>query len=439
MSADSSAGRLTSGRQLRAPQPPMGWNSWDVYGASVTEAEVLRNADYMAANMKAHGWEYIVVDIQWSEPRAHSSTYRPFAPLEMDQFSRLLPAANRFPSAARGTGFRQLAADIHDRGLKLGIHAMRGIPRQAVHQNTALLGTDARARDIAANSICPWNTDMYGVNAHAPGAQEYYDSIFALYAEWGVDLVKVDDVLAPYATGEIELIRAAIEASGRDMVLSLSCGPVDISHAEHLTAHADMWRMTGDVWDTWDDLLAMFDFCATWSRRVSPGTWPDADMLPVGHLAVRSAEHGIGERWTRLSRDEQVSMMTLWCIFRSPLMVSCELPANDEWTLRLLTNDEVLDVARRSRHGRQLRRDGNLIVWQADGGPEDLGFLAVFNIGWSRATFTVPLALAGLPDAVTLRDLWSHEDLGSVTRSLVVEVPAHGARLLQVHGRVHSV
>ncbi len=432
MPADSRSRRRTSGRAVLAPLPPMGWNSWDVYGASVTEAEVLRNADYMAANLKQHGWEYVVVDIQWYEPAAYSSIYRPFVPLAMDRHSRLLPAENRFPSAGGGAGFGPLADAMHDLGLKLGIHAMRGIPRQAVHQNTAILGTSARARDIAANSICAWNTDMYGVNPHAPGAQEYYDSVFALYSSWGVDFVKVDDALTPYATAEIELIRAAIDASGRDIVLSLSCGPVDVRHADHLAAHADMWRMTGDLWDTWEDLLAMFDFCATWSPYVRAGSWPDADMLPVGQLAVRSAEHGIGERWTRLSRPEQVTMMTLWCIFRSPLMVSCDLPANDEWTLDLLTNNEVLDVARQSSHARQLRREGNLIVWQADGGAGGFGFLAVFNIGWSAAPFIVPLALAGLPDAVRLRDLWSHEDLGTVTRSFVVEVPAHGARLLQV-------
>ena len=148
--------------------PPLGWNSWDVYGASVREDEVLENAEYMAARLAPFGWEYIVVDIQWYEPGASSSAYRPFVPLEMDEVSRLVPAANRFPSAAGGGGFEHLARRIHALGLKFGIHVMRGVPRQAVHANTPILGTTAGARDIAqTNSICPWNTDMYGVN---PGA-----------------------------------------------------------------------------------------------------------------------------------------------------------------------------------------------------------------------------------------------------------------------------
>jgi alpha-galactosidase len=410
----------------------MGWNSWDVYGASVTEAEVLQNAAYMADFMRDHGWQYVVVDIQWYEPTATSSVYHPFVPLTMDDFSRLTPAVNRFPSATDGAGFGPLAARIHELGLKFGIHAMRGIPRQAVHQNTALVGTSLRARDIAASdSICPWNTDMYGVNSDAVGAQEYYNSVFALYASWGVDFVKMDDALMPYAQGEIELVRNAIDLCGRAIVLSLSCGPLDLSQGEHVRAHADMWRITGDFWDSWHDLVGMFDFCHAWSAHVGGGHWPDADMLPIGELALRSSEHGVGRRWTRLMPDEQVTMLTLWCMFRSPLMVGCNLPANDAWTLSLLTNDEVLEVHRSSRSGRQLFRRGNIIVWVADGHDRE-GYLAVFNVGFDSARVAVRLCDVEMPETVQLRDLWSHEDLGFVTRSFAVDVPSHGARLLKV-------
>jgi alpha-galactosidase len=411
----------------------MGWNSWDVYGASVTEAEVLENAAYLAAFMRDHGWQYVVVDIQWYEPTATSSIYHPFAALTMDDFSRLTPAVNRFPSAAGGQGFAPLGAQLHEMGLKFGIHAMRGIPRQAVHQNTPLMNTAARARDIAlSNSVCPWNTDMYGVNPEAPGAQEYYDSVFALYASWGVDFVKLDDALLPYADGEIELVRNAIAKCGRPIILSLSCGPLDISHAEHVRTHADMWRMTGDFWDSWHDLVGMFDFCHEWSAHVGVGRWPDADMLPVGELAVRSAEHGRGRRWTLLTQDEQVTMLTLWCIFRSPLMVGCNLPANDAWTLDLLTNDEVLAVHRSSHAGRQAFRRGNTVVWVAENIGRDTSYLAVFNIGFDEARVTIRLPDVGLPEDVELRDLWSHEELGAVVRSFAVDVPSHGARLLKV-------
>src|SRR5208282_163409 len=126
-----------------ASRPPMGWNSWDCYGASVREDEVKANAEYMAAHLKSFGWQYVVVDIQWYEPGANSSLYRKYVPLEMDAWSRLVPAANRFPSSASGRGFKPLADFVHGLKLKFGIHIMRGIPRQAAHAGTPVLGTTA--------------------------------------------------------------------------------------------------------------------------------------------------------------------------------------------------------------------------------------------------------------------------------------------------------
>ena len=163
-----------------AMTPPKGWNSWDAYGASVNEEEVLRNTRIMADKLQKYGWEYIVVDIQWYEPQANSSRYHDFYPLVMDQYSRLLPAENRFPSAQKNLGFKPLADEIHRLGLKFGIHIMRGIPREAVHKNMAIKGTKKTARDIALNNICPWNSDMYGVNVDLPEGQLYYDSLLEL-------------------------------------------------------------------------------------------------------------------------------------------------------------------------------------------------------------------------------------------------------------------
>src|SRR4051812_9395742 len=158
--------------QSVAPAPPMGWNSWDSYGTTVTEAQVKANADVMAATLKAHGWQYIVVDIQWYEPNARGHDYAPGAKLAMDNYGRLLPAVNRFPSAADGTGFKHLADYVHGKGLKFGIHIMRGIPRQAVEQNTAIEGTRYHAADITdKDNPCQWNPDMWGVDTTKPGSQ----------------------------------------------------------------------------------------------------------------------------------------------------------------------------------------------------------------------------------------------------------------------------
>jgi hypothetical protein len=410
----------------------MGWNSWVVYGASVTEEEVLGNAEYMATHLRQYGWEYVVVDIQWYEPGANSSIYRPFVPLEMDDYSRLMPAANRFPSAAGGAGFTLLAGRIHALGLKFGIHIMRGIPRQAVHANTPILGTALRARDIAhPNSISTWNTDMYGVDPVKEGARRYYESLFELYASWGVDFVKVDDISSPYSLGEIELVRNAIDRCGRPIVLSLSPGPTPLAMAEHVKNNANMWRMTDDYWDRWEDLYNEFDRCHVWSEHVGPGHWPDADMLPLGHLAIRSLEHGVGDRWTRLSRDEQLTMMTLWCIFRSPLMVGCELRDNDQWTLSLLTNPEVLRVLKHSHSGRQLYRFGPHITWTAQD-EDGSHYLAVFNTGVTAVSMETSFAKLGLTGQQKVRDVWQQADLGEFENTLTVQVPPHGARLVKV-------
>ena len=427
-----------------AKTPPMGWNSWDCYGASVTEEELLRNAEYVAKYLKPYGWEYIVCDIQWYEPGACSSDYRDFVPLEMDEYSRLIPAANRFPSSAGGKGFAPIAQKIHQMGLKFGIHIMRGIPRQAVHAGTPIKGTDVTARQIAQRfSLCAWNTDMYGVNPNARGAQEYYDSLFELYASWGVDFVKVDDICVtafnPHnlysGKEEIEMIHYAVQRCGRPIVLSLSPGPADIAQREHLAKYANMWRVTNDFWDRWSELFAMFERCHVWSGEVKEGCWPDCDMLPVGHINIRGCEHGcIGDRYTRFTKDEQKTMMTLWCIFRSPLMVGAQLWDNDPFTLSLLTNGEVLRMLTHGSGARQVMRTGQYqqyIVWKSydqDGGV----YVALFNGHSVDKDLAVSLRALELEGEWHVRDLWEHRDMGTESESIHSVVPSHGVYLVKL-------
>jgi hypothetical protein len=419
-----------------APTPPLGWNSWDCYGAAVTEEEIRGNAEYMASHLKEYGWNYITVDIQWYEPLAVSSQYRPFVPLIMDEYSRLMPAENRFPSAAGGRGFKPLADYVHSLGLKFGIHIMRGVPRQAVHAGTALLGSKSTAREIAhTNSICPWNTDMYGVDHNKEGAQAYYDSLFDLYASWGVDLVKVDDIAASrlYDTHqpEIEMISKAIKRAGRPMVLSLSPGPAPVEYAEFFAEQANMWRVTDDFWDQWPLLRDMFERCRTWQGIPKEGCWPDCDMLPLGHIGIRSVDGDGADRWTRFTKDEQLTMMSLWSIFRSPLIFGGELRDNDDWTLSLLTNREVLRMHRESYGAKELLRQGDLIVWtaaHADGST----YAAVFNVGEQQMLpVELNLELVGSSTSVVKQgtELWSGQAAVVDGNTLRTDVPSHGVRL----------
>ena len=422
-----------------AMTPPMGWNSWDCYGPAVNEKQLLGNAAYMAEHLKDFGWQYVVCDIQWSEPHAGETgwDYVPFAPLCLDEYGRQIPAENRFPSAAGGQGFRPIADKIHKMGLKFGIHIMRGVPRLAVHRRLPVLGTEVTCNEIALpDSVCKWNTDMYGVDARKEGAQAYYDSIFALYAQWGVDFVKVDDICNtnlyennPYsAEKEIEMIRLAMDRCGRPMVLSLSPGPAVIEKAWHLRKHANMWRITDDFWDDWKLLYAMFERCEVWQRQVSPGCWPDCDMLPLGKIRITADGAG---HMTHFTRDEQVTMMTLWSIFRSPLIMGGEMRDNDEWTLGLMTNREVLRLNSHSYGAEQVRRTPEEAVWKSfdeDGSV----YAALFNLSEEERVVSVQADELENSEDWVIRDLWKQRDLGVMTGKLDCKLPPHGAVLYRL-------
>jgi hypothetical protein len=442
--------------------PPMGWNSWDCYGAGVWEPDVLANADYMEKNLKSHGWNLITIDIQWYEPLAHTTEYRRGAVLEMDANGRLLPAPNRFPMTKETRSFKPIADYLHAKGLNFGIHLIRGIPRQAVDKNVPILGTSVRAADIAdKKSVCFWNGDMYGVDMTKSGAQEYYDSVFTLMASWDLDFVKVDDLSFPYDKPEIEAIHKAIDKTGRPIVFSTSPGDTPVSQGKHVQMNANMWRISGDFWDNWRALYAQFARLDSWTPFRGPGHWPDADMLPLGNIRAWQ-ETGA---WTHFTRDEQITLMTLWSIARSPLIMGGNMPKNDEFTLSLMTNDEVIAVNQRSTNNRQLFAINNNthFAWVADVPGSKDKYVAIFNAspapvgGQGRgrsgpgsasvaqpapapvdpaamqpATISVTLADIGLTGPCKIRDLWGHKDLGAVDARFSATVNSHGAVLYRL-------
>ena len=406
----------------------MGWNSWDCYGAAVTEDIVRKNADFMAKHLKKYGWEYITVDIQWYEPDVKTHEYTPFAKLCIDEYSRVIPAENRFPSSAGGKGFAPLAEYVHSLGLKFGIHIMRGIPRQAVYERTKIKGTDKTAADIAkTDSICAWNTDMYGVDPAKPGAKEYYDSIFELYASWGVDFVKCDDIARELPKEESELIMLSnsLKGCGRDMVLSLSPGPALLEKAELYKQVSNMWRITDDFWDNWQLLYNMFERCEKWAPHNGAGHWADADMLPIGYIKQDYSP----DITTQFTKDEQVTMLTLWSIFRSPLIIGGEMTKFDDFTMSLLTNEGILKMHRNARHSHQVwRREMNgseIVLWTA-ADAEGCQYAALFNIGENAADISVPLTELEIYEAKDITELWSNEAFHA--DNISADLAPHSAR-----------
>jgi alpha-galactosidase len=405
----------------------MGWNSWDCFATTIREDEVRSVAKIMATQLLPHGYNIFTIDAQWYEPGANGYDYRKDAVLTMDEVGRLTPAVNRFPSAVNGAGFKALADYVHGIGLKFGIHILRGVPRRAAQENMPILGSRARAGEIADRlNVCAWNTDMYGIDMSKPGAQQYYDSLFRLYASWGVDFVKADDMSRPYFRNEPEIhaVRRAIDRCGRRMSLSLSPGETPLAAAADAARNANMWRISDDFWDTWPALLEQFARLKNWSPYARPGMWPDADMLPLGVLEL-------GRRKTRFTAEEQRTLMTLWCIARSPLIMGGDLRNLDDFTLSLLTNDEVLSVNQHGSRARELFRSDGLAAWSAES-PHRGIFVAVFNLRDAAATIPIKLARLGIGTAASVRDLWQRVDLPNARGEFSPRILAHGAGLYRL-------
>jgi alpha-galactosidase len=427
--------QATNGQKV-AETPPMGWNSWDGYGATIDEAQFRANAEWFAKHLKPYGWQYVTIDAEWfitnpvPEGNAKTSQY------VMDGYGRYLPATNRFPSAANGAGFKPLADYVHSLGLRFGLHILRGLPKRAVEKRLPIAGSSYYATEAADTSdTCPWNYDNYGLNSTQPAAQAYYDSIAQLYASWGVDLVKVDCISSrPYKGDEIQMLSLALAKTGRATVLSLSPGPAPIDKVDEMRRYAEMWRISDDIWDVWHSptdypqgVGDQFLRAAQWAALSGPGHWPDADMLPIGHLGPAP---GWGHaRDTRLTHDEQRTLITLWCILRSPLMVGGDLTAGDEWTTSLLTNPEVLALDQHSTGNHQLIATNKTSVWLARTALGSGYYVALFNLETAPATYKYGWSELGLKEKeYKLRDLWEHKDLGSAD-SVTVTVPPHGVAL----------
>jgi len=419
----------------------MGWNSWDNYGLDITEQEFKSQVDYVADHLKPLGYIYMVIDAGWYAPHLSAMKGDPFGydrqtryPTSVDSFGRWIPATNRFPSANDGS-FKSLAEYVHGKGLKFGLHIQRGIPWTAIEQNLPIKGTPYHARDIANPAdACSWWDATLGVDMSKPGAQEYYDSCYALYASWGVDLVKVDDMSRPYHADEITAVRLAIEKSGRPMVYSLSPGSTPIQARYHAQNNADMWRISDDFWDTWPQLKAQFGYASLWLRFSKEGHWPDLDMLPVGIVGMRDGNAGGGRR-SRFTPDELRTLMTLWCMFRSPLILGGDMTQLTQFESEIITNKTLIDIDQHSSGCREVSSDSKTIIYWSQQSAKGENYLAFFNISddSQRATYLLDKVAGVSPSDA--HDVWNNRTSAIVNQTIDTVIPAHGAALYVLHSR----
>jgi len=424
---------LQSGTMLR-PTPPMGWNSYDSYGASITESQMMAQAQAVRSTLQPFGWNMVVIDYRWYEPNQPT-----------DSNGRYLPAPSKYPSATGTNGFTSLADKVHQMGLGLGIHIMRGIPRVSVTANAPIANSTYHATDAAnQNDPCPWDTHMWGVNGSTAAGQAWYDSIFAQYAAWGIDFVKIDDMLnnstKVYHQAEADAIRKAADKTGRAFTLSFSPGPDDPSwlpaSVGNLNTNAEMWRIVDDFWDynAITDLPGVFRAAGTWQAAsgLVQGHWPDTDMLPLGYLGPADEWHANGE--TTFTHNEQVTIMSLWSILPSPLIFGGNPQSlttdttTGPWTTALLTNEEVLAVDQDSlgAHAKRIAQQGTTEVWARDlsGGRKAV---ALFNRGTADATVSATFSQLGVSGTPRVRDVWQRADVSGMTTGLSANVPYGGA------------
>lgn len=428
-----------------APTPPMGWNSWDAYGLTISETDYRANTEVLAT-IRQFGWTYSVIDMGWymTNPSGTTRLERDF---QIDGNGLLMPTPVRFPSAASGAGFKPLADWVHGLGLKFGFHIMRGIPRGAVERNTPIANSRFHAADAADTSdACGWDDGNWGVRDNAAG-QAYYDSMMQRYARWGVDFIKVDCIADhPYKISEIRQISRAIAKSGRAIILSLSPGPTHIEHAQEIGRYGQMWRISNDIWDEWhfaydpqtdgypSGIDTAFGNLAKWNRYARTGHWPDADMLAIG--ALRPSPGMGSPRDSLLTHAEEKTQFTLWAIGRSPLILGANLTLLDPFTRSLVTNRAVIAANQTTWESHPVQGlPGTLEhvrAWVGSSGRRNrpTHYVALFNLDDSSVDVSVEWHDLDVAAPRSAMDLWSGEKVP--TASLDVRLPAHGSAIYQL-------
>jgi alpha-galactosidase len=432
---------------IKAQTPPMGWNSWNSLDFRATEADIKNVADYMSENLLEYGWEYVVIDAGWYYPPEITCNDGKMdnIPQNIDEFGRLIPDVIKYPSSANNKGFKELADYIHSKGLKFGIHIMRGIPWNAAASNLTVKGSDYKASEIAdTENTCEWNASMYGIKDYK-SAKAYYRSLIKLYSDWGVDFIKADDMIRPLYEHELNGLADAINEINPEIVLSLSPGKAKIDDAQKLSKNSEMWRVSNDFWDHWDYVVPMFQLLKDWTPYRSYGNWPDADMLPFGKLRKNGGDEWVAsllkddpesiiDEYSRLTPDEMYTVMTLWTIAKSPLMLGGYLPENDELTNNLITNKKAIKVNQQSKNSKEVYNHDNIVVWKAsDADSEETTYLAIFNLSDKNREIKIGLEELGYGnDLFRAQDIWQNKNLGILLYAVDFQINGNGAKFIEL-------
>jgi alpha-galactosidase len=392
--------------------PPMGWNSWNCFAGAVTDSDIRNAARMMASSaLFDHGWSYINIDDFWQvRPGSEDKTLQ--GP-ERDGEGRILPNP-RFPNMPSLTSY------IHSLGLKAGIYSSPGPLTCGSCSGSfghEMMDAETYANwgfDYLKHDWCSYRPEMESTRKDSSFHKPIIGSI-------------TDDALLqkmlPYA-----VMNEALRQQKRDIHFSLcQYGVGNVSQWGDQVG-GNSWRTTDDITDTWQSVSKIGFSQAGLERYAKPGNWNDPDMLVVGHVGWGPALHR-----TRLTPNEQYTHLSLWSLLASPLLIGCDLTKLDDFTLNLLTNDEVIEVNQDplGKQAARLSQDGSAEMWakpMSDGSWS----VGLFNRGAIAAPVTLNPSLLGLGGEVQVRDLWRQKDLSTISGKTAYQVPRHGCLLLKV-------
>lgn len=383
--------------------PPMGWNSWNVYGSKVTQALVLANAKaVVSSGLINHGWSYMNIDDTWQGKRG-------------GKWDAIQPD-DKFPNMKR------LSDEIHQMGLKFGVYSTPWVESYAHHIGGSANNPEGTFEPVKEN--VPRNRKMF---PYAIGQYTFVDQDVKQWAAWDVDYLKYD--WNPIELPETKKMYDALRESGRDIFLSLS-NSTPFAHIDSLSHYANSWRTGGDIRDNWKSIKSRLYSQDKWAPYAGPGHWNDPDMLVVGYVGWGHNEH-----LTHLTPDEQYTHISAWCLMSAPLLLGCDLTKLDPFTLSLLTNDEVLalDQDPMGKQATMVYRDeenGMILAKDLADGSKGAG---LFNTG-DQGTKEMVLKWdeLGISGPYIVRDLWRQKDLGTFNGEFKTEVPEHGVVLVSL-------